>query len=142
MPIAIENDSVLTLEHIQQLTGTETQQILVKIKLKPKVQESLEERRRSIQNAVSQTSTDQYMLSVSTLGEFSNSIRLRFEFMPSRSVLINRMLEFESQNSIEILTFALIIFVGFSCHIWCVNNVSFSPRKANSSRQTAYGVSS
>lgn len=79
MPIAIENDSVLTLEHIQQLTGAETQQILVKIKLKPKVQESLEERRRSIQNAVSQTSSDQYMLSVSTLGKFratfsSNSV--------------------------------------------------------------------
>lgn len=66
----MENDSVLTLEHIQQLTGTETQQILVKFKLKLKVQESLEERRRSIQGAVSQTSSDQYMLSISTLGKY------------------------------------------------------------------------
>lgn len=71
VPVAVENDAVLTLEHIQQLTGNETQQVLVRFKLKPKVQESLEERRRSIQGAVSQTSSDQYMLSVSTLGECS-----------------------------------------------------------------------
>lgn len=69
VPINAETDTVLTLDHIQQITGQTTQQILVKFKLKQKVQESLEERRKSIQGSVSQTSSDQFMLTVSTLGE-------------------------------------------------------------------------
>lgn len=69
VPISVGNDSVLTLEHIQQLTGNETQQTLTKIKLKQKVLDSLEERRRNIQASVSQTSNDQFMLTISTLGE-------------------------------------------------------------------------
>lgn len=68
VPVGVDNDGVLTLEHMQQLTGAETQRVLFACKLKQKVQESLEERRRGIQGAVSQTSSDQYMLSVSTLG--------------------------------------------------------------------------
>lgn len=65
IPINAEQyGSVLTLDQIQQLSGTETQQILAKVKLKQKVQESLEERRKSIQGSVSQTSSDQFMLSV------------------------------------------------------------------------------
>lgn len=67
MPINVENESVLTLEHIQLLSGSVTQQTLAKFKLKPKVLETLEERRRSIQGAVSQTSSDQFVLSVSSL---------------------------------------------------------------------------
>lgn len=69
VPINIQNDSVFTLQHIEQLTGAETQQVLVKFKLKTKIQESLEERRRSIQGSATQTSNDQLMLSVSTLGK-------------------------------------------------------------------------
>lgn len=65
VPINAEQyGNVLTLDQIQQLSGVETQQILAKVKLKQKVQESLEERRKSIQGSVSQTSSDQFMLSV------------------------------------------------------------------------------
>ena len=56
---------VLTLEQIQQLSGPVAQQLLATNKLKPKVAETLEERRRTIQGAVSQTSSDQMLLSVS-----------------------------------------------------------------------------
>lgn len=70
IPINSENDNVLTLEHIQKLTGQTTQDILVKFKLKPKILESLEERRKSIQNSVLQTSNDQAMLSVNTMGGY------------------------------------------------------------------------
>ncbi|KAJ8933842.1 hypothetical protein NQ314_013764 [Rhamnusium bicolor] len=83
VPIGLENDSVLTLQHIQQLTGTETQQILVKFKLKTKVQESLEERRRSIQGSVSQTSNDQLMLSISTLAALSGAV-VMFRALPEK----------------------------------------------------------
>lgn len=70
VPIKTENDTVLTLENIQQITGQETQDTLVKFKLKPKIQETLEERRKSIQHSVQQTSNEQFMLSISTLGEY------------------------------------------------------------------------
>lgn len=66
LPIDYEQyGSVLTLDQIQQLSGISTQQLLTKFKLKPKVAESLEERRKNIQGSVSQTSSDQFMLSVS-----------------------------------------------------------------------------
>lgn len=68
VPVKVETDAVLTLEQIQNVTGEETQNTLVKCRLKPKIQESLEERRKSIQHSVSQTSNEQLMLSVSTLG--------------------------------------------------------------------------
>lgn len=57
---------VLTLEQIQQLSGPASQQLLSSCKLKPKVAESLESRRKSIQGSVSQTSSDQQLLTVST----------------------------------------------------------------------------
>ncbi|KAB0793551.1 hypothetical protein PPYR_13171 [Photinus pyralis] len=83
VPITVENDSVLTLEHIQQLTGPDTHVTLQKVKLKPKVQESLEERRRNIQGSVSQTSSDQFMLSVSTLAALSGAI-VMFHSLPEK----------------------------------------------------------
>lgn len=55
---------VLTLEQIQQLSGPVAQQLLSGHRLKPKVFESLEERRKAIQGAVSQTSSDQMLLSI------------------------------------------------------------------------------
>ncbi|EFA08205.1 TATA-binding protein-associated factor 172-like Protein [Tribolium castaneum] len=78
-----ENDSVFTLERIQELTGPTTQEILVKIKLKTKVQESLEERRRSIQNSVVQTSNDQLTLSVSTLAALAGAT-VMFKALPEK----------------------------------------------------------
>ena len=56
---------VLMLEQIQQLSGPVAQQLLSTHKLKPKVAETLEERRRAIQGAVSQTSSDQTLLNIS-----------------------------------------------------------------------------
>jgi len=53
------------LEQIQQLSGPVAQQLLSGHKLKPKMSESLEERRKAIQGAVSQTSSDQMLLSIS-----------------------------------------------------------------------------
>ncbi|RZF48832.1 hypothetical protein LSTR_LSTR003212 [Laodelphax striatellus] len=57
---------VLTLEQIQQLSGPVFQQTLINCKLKTKIHENLESRRKSIQGAVSQTSSDQQLLTVST----------------------------------------------------------------------------
>lgn len=70
VPINLENDNVLTLQQIQNLTGCETQKILVNFKLKPKVFDTLEDRRKSILSSVTQTNHDQQTLSISTLGEY------------------------------------------------------------------------
>jgi TATA-binding protein-associated factor len=83
VPVNSENDSVFTLERIQELTGQSTQETLVKIKLKSKVQESLEERRRSIQNSVVQTSNDQLVLSVSTLAALAGAA-VTFRALPEK----------------------------------------------------------
>lgn len=56
---------MLTLDQIQQLSGPVAQQLLSSHRLKPKVAEGLEDRRKAIQGAVSQTSSDQMLLSVS-----------------------------------------------------------------------------
>jgi hypothetical protein len=52
------------LEQIQQLSGPVAQQLLSGHRLKTKVFESLEERRKAIQGAVSQTSSDQMLLNI------------------------------------------------------------------------------
>ncbi|PSN34064.1 TATA-binding protein-associated factor 172, partial [Blattella germanica] len=67
---------VLTLEHIQQLSGPVAQQLLSVHKLKPKVAESLEERRRAIQGAASQTSSDQTLLSISTQAALAGAVTM------------------------------------------------------------------
>lgn len=83
VPVNTENDSVFTLERIQELTGQSTQDALVKIKIKSKVQESLEERRRSIQSTVIQTSNDQLVLSVSTLAALAGAA-VMFRALPEK----------------------------------------------------------
>ncbi|CAH0564280.1 unnamed protein product [Brassicogethes aeneus] len=83
VPITIENDSVLTLQNIQELTGTNTQNTLVKFKLKAKVLDSLEDRRKSIQNSVSQTSSDQLRLSICTLAALSGAV-VMFKCLPEK----------------------------------------------------------
>lgn len=72
VPVSIENDSVFTLQHIQELTGPNMQQTLVKCKLRQKIQDNLEERRKSIQSGALQTVNEQLMLSVSTLGKLAH----------------------------------------------------------------------
>lgn len=71
VPMTINGDGVLTLDLMKALTGTDVQQTLIRFKLKQKILDSLEERRRSIHDSVTQTSQDQYMLSVSTLGKLT-----------------------------------------------------------------------
>lgn len=84
LPINYEQyGSVLSLDQIQQLSGIQTQQLLTRVKLKPKVAESLEERRKSIQGSVSQTSSDQFMLSVSTLAALSGAA-IMFKALPEK----------------------------------------------------------
>lgn len=67
---------VLTLEQIQQLSGPVAQQLLSGHRLKPKVFESLEERRKAIQGAVSQTSCDQMLLSISTQATLAGAVTM------------------------------------------------------------------
>lgn len=83
VPIHIESDNLLTLDHIQRLTGDNMRETLIRIKLKSKVQMSLEERRKHILDAASQTSNDQFMLSVSTLAALSGAT-VMFKCLPEK----------------------------------------------------------
>ncbi|XP_049802115.1 TATA-binding protein-associated factor 172 [Schistocerca nitens] len=77
LPIDVDAyGKVLILEQIQQLSGPVSQQLLSSHKLKPKVAESLEERRRAIQAAVSQTSSDQTLLSTSTQAALAGAVTM------------------------------------------------------------------
>lgn len=62
--VPLQQPAVLTLEQISALSGPAAQQALAQSKLKPKTAESLEERRRAIQNSVSQTSCHQSTLAI------------------------------------------------------------------------------
>ncbi|GJQ72210.1 hypothetical protein Trydic_g3301 [Trypoxylus dichotomus] len=83
IPTDVNGDSVLTLDQMKLLTGTEVQQIMLKFKLKQKILDSLEERRRGLHDSVSQTSQDQYMLSVSTLAALSGAT-VMFKALPEK----------------------------------------------------------
>ncbi|XP_050515682.1 TATA-binding protein-associated factor 172 isoform X1 [Diabrotica virgifera virgifera] len=85
VPIPGNNENVLTLDQIEQVTGPETQSILVNIKMKPKVLESLEERRRNIHNSVSQTNKDQTRLSTSTMAAIAGAA-VMFRVIPEKFV--------------------------------------------------------
>ncbi|XP_054284779.1 TATA-binding protein-associated factor 172-like [Macrosteles quadrilineatus] len=78
---------VLTLDQIQQLAGPVASQLLTSNKLKPKVAESLEERRRVIQGAVSQTASDQQLLTVSTQAALVGAV-LMLRCLPEKLTLI------------------------------------------------------
>ncbi|XP_067006130.2 TATA-binding protein-associated factor 172 [Anabrus simplex] len=69
-------NKVLMLDQIQELSGPVAQQLLATHKLKPKVAESLEERRKAIQGAVSQTSSDQMLLNVSTQAALAGAVTM------------------------------------------------------------------
>ncbi|XP_057659908.1 TATA-binding protein-associated factor 172 isoform X3 [Diorhabda carinulata] len=73
VPIEDNNENVLTLEQIERLTNTETQQTLINFKLKTKVLESLEERRRNIHSSSAQTKKDQTRLSCSTMATLAGA---------------------------------------------------------------------
>ncbi|XP_017770468.1 PREDICTED: TATA-binding protein-associated factor 172 [Nicrophorus vespilloides] len=103
VPIIIENDSVLTLVHIEELTGKKTKEILVKYKLKPKVLESLEERRKSIHNSVEQTTKDQTTFSVSTLASISGAL-VSFKSLPEKlTPVVKPLMESVRRETNELL---------------------------------------
>lgn len=83
VPVNVESDTVLTLPQIKELTGQTMQELLVKFKMKSKMQENLEERRRSIQVSANQTNNDQLMLSVGTLAAISGAI-VMFKALPNK----------------------------------------------------------
>lgn len=72
--VPIQQDySILTLDSIKSITGPETEVLLAGFKLKIKVLESLEERRKSIQTCVVQTSNEQNQLTISTLAAIAGA---------------------------------------------------------------------
>ncbi|XP_063229477.1 TATA-binding protein-associated factor 172 [Bacillus rossius redtenbacheri] len=66
--------SVLTFDQIQQLSGPVAQKLLATNKIKPKAADTLEERRKAIQNAVSQTSSDHLLLNISTQAALAGAV--------------------------------------------------------------------
>lgn len=62
--VELEACTILTLEQIQALATTMTDNLKDRFGLKPKTVELLEERRRGLQNAVQQTKLDQNNLNV------------------------------------------------------------------------------
>ncbi|XP_046389697.1 TATA-binding protein-associated factor 172 [Ischnura elegans] len=73
---SVGNTDVLTLEQIQCLCGPATHQVLLSHKLKPKVNESLEERRKTLSTAASQTASDLKALSVTTQAVISGAVTM------------------------------------------------------------------
>ncbi|KAL3274370.1 hypothetical protein HHI36_015768 [Cryptolaemus montrouzieri] len=83
VPVNCENEAVMTLNHIHDMTGANLQEILVNFKLKGKVHDNLEERRVNIQSSVMQISKDQLALSISTLAAISGAI-VMFNALPEK----------------------------------------------------------
>ncbi|XP_042211205.1 TATA-binding protein-associated factor 172-like [Homarus americanus] len=72
---------VLTLEQIQNLSGHIALTLFSGGRLRPKVHATLEERRKTIQSSVSQTSTDQISLATTTQAVISGAV-VRFRILP------------------------------------------------------------
>ncbi|ENN71273.1 hypothetical protein HUJ04_007705 [Dendroctonus ponderosae] len=83
IPIEIDNEQPLTLPLIEQLTGPSTDSILVNIKLKSKILNNLQERRRSIQSSVISTALEQRTLNISTKAALSGAI-VMFQALPDK----------------------------------------------------------
>ncbi|XP_068240504.1 TATA-binding protein-associated factor 172 [Palaemon carinicauda] len=73
----------LTLEQIQNLSGPVALTLFSGGRLRPKVYSTLEERRKAIQNNVSQTSTDQISLATTTQAMIAGAI-VRFRILPEK----------------------------------------------------------
>ncbi|KAF4522501.1 hypothetical protein B566_EDAN002586 [Ephemera danica] len=74
--VPLQQPPVLTLEQISNLSGSAAQQALIQSKLKPKTAESLEERRKAIQHAVSQTSCHQSALAIATQASLAGAVTM------------------------------------------------------------------
>ncbi|XP_066254641.1 TATA-binding protein-associated factor 172 [Euwallacea similis] len=83
IPVDIVNDQALTLPLIQQVTSMETERNLVNSKLKLKILESLQERRRAIQSSVLTTANEQKILTISAKSSLSGAI-VMFKALPEK----------------------------------------------------------
>uniref|UniRef100_A0A0N8BMP5 TATA-binding protein-associated factor n=1 Tax=Daphnia magna TaxID=35525 RepID=A0A0N8BMP5_9CRUS len=79
------NASFLTPEQIQSLTGPITIQLLTSSKLKSKITEMLEDRRKSLSSACLQVSTDQNKLNNTTLSALARAV-VGFRILPVHTV--------------------------------------------------------
>ncbi|KAF7266582.1 hypothetical protein GWI33_020089 [Rhynchophorus ferrugineus] len=104
VPLEINNDQPLTLPLIEQLTGSNTETVLVNFKLKPKILETLQERRRSIQTAVEQTANEQKTYTISTKAALSGAI-VMFQALPEKlNPVIKPLMDsikFESEETLQ-----------------------------------------
>nr|CAD7399296.1 unnamed protein product [Timema cristinae] len=71
-----DGTSVLTLDQIQQLSGPMAQRLLSAHRLKPRAGETLEERRKAIQSAVSETSSNHLLLNISTQAALAGAVTM------------------------------------------------------------------
>nr|CAD7594395.1 unnamed protein product [Timema genevievae] len=71
-----DGTSVLTLDQIQQLSGPTAQRLLSAHRLKPRAAETLEERRKAIQSAVSETSSNHLLLNISTQAALAGAVTM------------------------------------------------------------------
>ncbi|XP_050311061.1 TATA-binding protein-associated factor 172 isoform X6 [Anthonomus grandis grandis] len=77
------NEEPLTLPLIERLTGPSTERVLLNAKMKAKMLESLQDRRRSIQSAALSTGTEQRCLTISTKAALSGAI-VTFKALPDK----------------------------------------------------------
>ncbi|CAG9763742.1 unnamed protein product [Ceutorhynchus assimilis] len=81
--VDVNEDQALTLPLIEQLTGAATETILVNFKLKSKILDGLQERRRAIQSAVVVTANEQRSLTISTKAALSGAM-VMFKALPDK----------------------------------------------------------
>ncbi|GLG94284.1 Helicase domino [Gryllus bimaculatus] len=102
LPIDSEKyGSVLTLDQIQQLSGPVTQQLLSSHKLKPKIAETLEERRKAIQGSVSQTSSDQMLLNISTQAALAGAVTMQKSLPEKLNPVVKPLMESVKKEDTE-----------------------------------------
>lgn len=91
----------LTLEQIQNLSGPVALTLFSGGRLRPKVYTTLEERRKAIQNNVSQTSTDQISLATTTQAIIAGAI-VRFRVLPEKlSPVIKPLMDSIKKEKVE-----------------------------------------
>ncbi|CAL4082492.1 unnamed protein product, partial [Meganyctiphanes norvegica] len=107
LPESFTNAPVLTLEQIQNLSGRVALTLFNSAKLRPKVQVTLEERRKAIQSSVSQTSSEQVNLATMTQAVIAGSL-IRFGVLPEKlnPVIKPLMDSIKREQNLQLQTFA------------------------------------
>ncbi|KAG8234704.1 hypothetical protein J437_LFUL014320 [Ladona fulva] len=94
---------VLTLEQIQELGGLSTQKLLQSHRLKPKVNDSLEERRKSLQSAASQTNSDLSALSIRTQAAIAGAVTMLNVLPEKLNPVVKPLMEAIKREDNEVL---------------------------------------